>query len=271
MHRFCSLGFVVQEAETAAVGAISAATLYGKGVFTTIRIRRGEPFLWEKHWRRLSSDAEKVGIDISSVSEIRLQAALKELLAANQVTEARARITLFDSSGGGMWETGRLHLPPKILITTAPRRALPPTLRLTISPFSVNSGSPLAGIKSCNYLENLMAFNEANRRGFDEAIRPNEKGEIVSAAMANIFWFCGNELFTPPVSSGCIAGTTREYIVEKVGAVEANLRPEDLKNAERIFIASSGIGIAEVAEVDETRFRVGNHPLVELLAEIEEC
>lgn len=264
MHRFCSLDFTIQEAETAAVRAVSAATLYGKGVFTTIRIRNGRPFLWEKHWRRLCRDAEKCGINFSAVSEVRTSAALEDLITANQIAEARARITIFDLSGG-FWETGKANLSPRILITTAPLRTLPPVFSLTISPFPINSLSPLAGVKSCNYLENFLTLDEAKKRGFDEAIRLNEKGEMVSAAMANLFWLSDNELFTPPVSAGCVAGTIREYIIENNRVTEKSARPEDIKTAERLFLSSSGIGIVEVAELDGKRFATGDFPLKGLL------
>lgn len=268
MHRFCSLDFTVQEAKSATVRAVSAATLYGKGVFTTVRIRNGRPFLWEKHWRRLCRDAEKCGINFSIVSEARTISALEDLLTANQIAEARARITIFDLSGG-FWANGKANISPQILITTAALRTVPPVFRLTFSPFPINSVSPLAGVKSCNYLENLIVLEEAKKRGFDEAIRLNEKGEIVSAAMANLFWLSDGKLFTPPVSAGCVGGTIREYIIDNNRVTEKSARPEDIKTAEKLFLSSSGIGIVEVAELDGNSFASGDFPLKGLLEQLE--
>ena len=59
-----------------------------------------------------------------------------------------------------------------------------------------------------------MALENAKAKGFDEAIRLNERGEVASACMANVFWIKDKKLFTPDLETGCLAGTTREFIIE---------------------------------------------------------
>ena len=93
-------------------------------------------------------------------------------------------------------------------------------MTLTVSPYRINSKSPLAGVKSCNYLENILAWEAAKAHGFDEAIRLNEKGEIASACLANVFWKKNGEIFTPPLETGCLKGTTRGYVLENLAAAE---------------------------------------------------
>ena len=111
-------------------------------------------------------------------------------------------------------------------------------------------GSPLAGVKSCNYLENLLAFDDARKRGFDEALRLNERGEIASACMANIFWLLDGRLYTPSLATGCLRGTTREFIMENLECHETEASLEILNEADAIFLTSAGIGIAEISELD---------------------
>ena len=229
------------------IPAVSSAAIYGKGVFTTVAIKEKKVFLWEKHWRRLNDNALKIGIDLSEFSEKFLTRALDRLIEKNGIEDARARITFFDEGASRIWnfETGR---KTSVLITTADMREVPENLRLTISPFLVNSTSPLAGVKSCNYLENILAIEEARRRGFDEAVRLNERGEIVSACLANIFWRKDGKLFTPSLTTGCLSGTMREFVLENETGVETKADLETLENADEIFLTSAGLGMCRVSE-----------------------
>jgi branched-chain amino acid aminotransferase len=266
MDKFCSLDFAITETRRASIAAASSAALYGKGVFTTIRIRGKEPFLWEKHWRRLLRDAARLGMELSSFSAEQVKAALDEVLAVNGLENGRVRIT-FLARSGGLWSEGE-NPNPSLLITAAELKPLPPSFRLTVSPYRVNSLSPLAGIKSCNYLENLIALEEAKNRGFDEALRLNEKGEIVSAAMANVIWVSGGTLYTPPPDSGCLEGTLRELLIERFGLREQKAVLTDLHSAEKLYLISSGIAIAEVTEIDGFHFPQRKHSLHDVIAAI---
>lgn len=229
------------------ISAISSAALYGKGVFTTVSIKEGKAFLWEKHWHRLNENAAKIGVDLSEFSEDFLIDTLDKIIGKNEMENARARITFFDESASGIWkfETGK---KTSVLITTADQRELPENFRFTVSPFRINSASPLAGVKSCNYLENFLALEEARNRGFNEAVRLNERGEIASACMANVFWRKGGKLFTPSLATGCLAGTMREFVLENESGIEVETSIESLKNADEIFLTSAGLGICKVSE-----------------------
>jgi branched-chain amino acid aminotransferase len=213
MHLLINFNSRLLSASEASLRAISSAALYGKGVFTTIAVYDKQPFLWEKHWRRLNGDAEKIGVDLSNFSEEQVKDALAELIEKNKTKNARARITFFDEGASKIWQFGT-NRKTGLLITTADARETPEVLRLTISPFLVNSTSPLAGVKSCNYMENLLALEEAERRGFGETIRLNERQEIVSASMANVFWIKNKKIFTPTLETGCLAGTTRAFLLD---------------------------------------------------------
>lgn len=243
----------ILSAENLFLSAISSAALYGKDIFTTLAIYDSKPFLWEKHWERLTENASKLGIDLTGFFKESVENSLLGIVSKNRIINARARITFFDESASGVWafETNK---KTSLLITTGDLRKIPRNFRLTISPFRVNSTSPLVGVKSCNYLENILAFDDARAKGFDEAVRLNERGEIVSACLANIFWIKNERIFTSDLETGCLKGTTRSLIVENFPVEETKTKLAKLNNAETVFLTSSGIGILKIAEIGKSKF-----------------
>ncbi|MBS1794642.1 MAG: aminotransferase class IV [Acidobacteria bacterium] len=246
MHEFVSLDFRLLSAEKASIPAFSPAFLYGKSVFTTLAVTGGKPFLWEKHWRRLQSNAAALNVDLRDFSEETVSAELARLIEKNGFERGRARLTVFDRSAAGLWKR-ESETAAGLLIATAAGRDFDGPLRLTVSPFPVNSKSPLAGVKSGNYLENLLALEDARSKGFDEAVRLNEKGELVSTAMANLFWVKAEKIYTPALETGCLPGTTREFLTENFPVEEIKTGLNELAAAAEIFLTSAGLGIRPAA------------------------
>lgn len=149
---------------------------------------------------------------------------------------------------------------------TGDLRPVPEEFRLTVSPYTVNSCSPLVGVKSCNYLENLLAIDEAKKRGFHEAIRVNERGFVTGGCMSNIFWLKDEVLYTPSLSTGCLAGTTREFVLESMECREVGIVIDGLNKAEEIFLTSAGLGVARVAEFEGRPLQKSDHPILTLLS-----
>ena len=242
MHKFVVFNHQIFPAENAFLSAVSSAALYGKGIFTTVAVHDFVPFLWEKHWRRLENDARKIKIDLSEFSEQTVINSLSEIIEKNNFKSGRVRLTFFDESSPSIWQTNQKS-KTNLLIQTAEFRLAPEKFRLTVSPFRINSASPLAGVKSCNYLENILALEAAKAKNFDEAVRLNEKDEIVSVCSANIFWKKNEAIFTPALETGCLEGTTRSFILEKFPVKEIKANLAELKTADEIFLTSAGIGV----------------------------
>ena len=243
MHKFVNFNHQITPAESAFLSAGSAAALYGRGIFTTVAIYNLKPFLWEKHWEKLTADAKRVGIDFSDYTEQTVVKLLLDTIEKNTFRNGRARLTFYDESPTAIWQTNSKS-GTSLLIQTADFRQIKDKLTLTVSPYQINSKSPLAGVKSCNYLENILAWEAAKKEGYDEAIRLNEKDEIVSACLANIFWKRDGEIFTPPLQTGCLSGTTRSFILENLVVAEKKTKLNELYEAEEIFLTSAGIGVA---------------------------
>lgn len=251
-------------AENHLIPALSAAALYGRGVFTTVSIVAGEPFLWQKHWRRLNANAGTVGMDVAGVVEPDVHDWLGKLINENHVDDGVARITFFDARPTEMWPYAAAKRL-SVLITTRHRRSIPERLGLTVSPYRVNSASPLAGVKSCNYLENIIAREEVRSRGFDEGVRLNERGEVAGGTMSNIFWLKDGVLLTPPLSTGCLPGTTRDYILEKLDCRERVTEVDELKTADAVFLTSAGLGVVQVIRFDDITYATTSHPVLSAL------
>lgn len=264
MHENVFYNGQIFSAADAFTSSVSPAALYGKGIFTTIAVRNKESFLWKKHWKRLENNARHVRISIADFSDRMLEGALNEIIVKNDFACGRARITFFDESPSDLW-LFESYRKTSLLITTTDLRETPQNFRLTVSPHRINSTSPLAGIKSCNYLDKILALDEAKKRGFDEAVCLNEGGEIASAGMANIFWLKDRKLYTPSLKTGCLPGTTREFILENCECEEIEAEIEALKNADSIFLTSAGIGVVQAAEFDGKILNKRTHEILRLL------
>ena len=134
-------------------------------------------------------------------------------------------------------------------------------LALTVSPYRFNTLSPIAGVKSTSYLEHLLCWEEARARDFDEALTLNERGEVVSATLANIFWVTDGTIHTPALSTGALAGTTRARIIALAGElslphVEGVYEISHVADADEIFLTSAGLGVAIVTTFDFRRYTV---------------
>jgi branched-subunit amino acid aminotransferase/4-amino-4-deoxychorismate lyase len=134
-------------------------------------------------------------------------------------------------------------------------------LSLAVSPYRTNTVSPLVGIKSLNYLDHVLSWEEAQSRDFDEAVVLNERGEIVSATTANLFWARNGTLHTPVLSTGALAGITRECVIELanqrfIPLLEGNYEMQDLTEADEIFLTSSSLGVAPVTTFDFRRYSI---------------
>lgn len=255
MHKFLSFNGKIHQTLDAQIPAVSSAALYGRGIFTTIAIYHGKPFLWHLHERRLRDNAARVGLYISELSFEDLRNQLLELITVNKIDNGRSRITLFDSGSSEVWKFSE-ERKTEILITTAERRETAEAgLNLTVSPFRVNSASPLAGVKSCNYLEKLITLEDARAHGFGEAVCANERGEVVSAVMTNIFWIKDDKIYTPSLETGALAGTTREFVIDlakehNFEVIETIVRIEDLENADEVFLTSTGLSICSAQSLE---------------------
>jgi branched-chain amino acid aminotransferase len=229
-----------------------AGLICGWGLFTTVRIVRGEAFAYERHWRRLEKDAALTRLPMT-YSGAKVRVMLQEAIRANQVKEGSARIYLVWNTVGG-WKSDEKMPEVDLVITTADLPKHPEMMRLTVREHGRHAASPLAGVKTISWLDSVWAIGEAQREGFDEVVLLNERGEVSECTAANIFAAKAGKVITPPLSSGCLEGVTRGVLMEiaseaSTNVVEQTMRLEDLYSADEVFVTSTNRNVIGVKEI----------------------
>ncbi|MGH2978042.1 MAG: aminotransferase class IV [Solirubrobacterales bacterium] len=231
--------------EEARVSAFDHGLLVGDGVFETLRVYRGEPFALAEHLARLAESAAAMAIPPPPLDDI--ERAAYEVLSANELSDARMRVTV--TSGPGPPGLARGAGPPTVVVVALPMVPWPPTSKAVVSRLRRDEQSPLTGVKTTSLAESVIAFAEARKAGVDEALFLNQAGDLCEATTANLFLVRDGTAATPPVASGCLAGITRAHVLE-LGAVEQMLSPEDLLEADEAFLTSSTRQVQPLVAVD---------------------
>lgn len=230
-----------------------AGLINGWGLFTTLRIVRGEAFAFERHWRRLEKDAAIIHLPMPYAGP-RVRVQLQEVIRANKVTEGCARIYLVYNQVG-FFRSDESQPTVDLIISTSPLPEYREPLRLTVREHGRHAASALTGVKTISWLNNVWSVAQAQKEGFDEVVMLNERGEVAECTAANIYAVKGDLVLTPPLSSGCLEGVTRGILFEIAGEAgsavkEQTLKLEDFYAADEVFLSSTNrnvIGVGEIA------------------------
>ncbi len=228
------------DAEFLAAGQVGF--LNGWGVFSTIRVREGALFAFDRHWKRMVRDAKLLRVPMPSSAEW-LHTQLRKLVEANQATNATLRLAIVRNKGG-LFEGPGLERPFELIGFTTGLKTWGDSVRLGMMEQGRHAQSPFAGTKVTSWCQNLTMYEQAQEQGFDEVVLLNERGEVSECTSANIFASFGPKVVTPPLSSGCLPGITREILLECLTAdgltvSEQVLSPLDLEAADEVFITST--------------------------------
>lgn len=219
----------------------------GDGVFETIRVRNGRPDRFDAHMARLRDGAKTLGITMPT-TDVRIETRISAVLEANTLENAAVRLTL--SRGAGP----RGLLPsepafPTFLITAGPLPPPGPPVKAIIAATTRrNEHSPLSRIKSISYLDNVIARQEAQPYGVDDALLLNTQGRLAESTISNLFLMIHGALLTPRVSDGALPGVMRADLISKFRAEECALEVNDLGRAEEAFLTNA-LGVRALIEV----------------------
>jgi branched-chain amino acid aminotransferase len=105
---------------------------------------------------------------------------------------------------------------------------------------------------------NLAWVEEAHGKGFDEVILLNERGEVSECTSANVFIARGDKVWTPPLSSGCLPGVTRDILLREIHVPgyeigEMTLLPAEVQQADDVFITSTTRALLPVLEINGSK------------------
>lgn len=245
--------------------------LLGDGLFETLLAKNGRIEHLELHLRRLRNSAVMLGIPIKYDDEA-ITDGLDGLLVATTLSKGLSALRITVTRGAGQ----RGLLPPEVtepcLMMTAvayhpPREE---SFAARIVAIRRNEGSPLSRIKSLNYLDNVLALQEAVAAGADEALMRNNAGQICGGSRNNLFVVRAGQLITPPIADGVLDGVKRRIVLDcarNIGCPirEASLSPMDLLTVDEAFLTNSLMNIKPLHRIDERILPIG--PVTEVLME----
>jgi len=234
-------------AGVAAVSPVDHAIIVGDGVFETLKVVDGVPFALTRHLGRLKRSADGLGLPEPDDGLVRK--AVAETLAADREA-GRLRITW--SSGPGPLGSDRGGGPGTLLVASSPGTVWPETVRVHLCEWTRNERGALTGLKTTSYAENVRALEAAHQREASEALLTNTQGQLCEGTGTNVFLVVDRQLVTPPLSSGCLAGITRELVLELTEVVEREIEPGEFAVASEAFLTSSTREVGAISAVDDT-------------------
>lgn len=260
------LGAGVLPADAAVLRADDRGVLHGDGVFETVHVRYGRPWLLDAHLDRMARSAALLDLDLPPRPEL---AALAAQACAAGPTDPEAALRLICTRGpvGG---------PPTVYATRSPvpaevRRERRDGLRVRTASLGVTAtgraGLPwlLAGAKSLSYAANQAARRWAAAHDADDVLWTSTDGYALEAPTANLVWLAGRTLCTVPAGdTGILAGTTATWLLAQAGqlgwsAAERMVTPDELGRTDGVWLVSSLRGLAEVRSLDGHRLPPSAH------------
>ncbi len=244
---------------SARVGIDDHGLVVGDGAFETLRVVRGTAFALSRHLARLTRTLD--ALSITRPDDALLRRAVSEVIDASALDSGRLRLTV--TGGGGSLGTDPPSGPPTVIAIFAAGSGPPPPIAITV-PWTRNEHGAVAGLKTTSYAENVRALRAAHDVGAGEALFANTAGELCEGTGTNVFVVVGNEVTTPPLSSGCLAGVTRELVVRMAGVAERPLPLDVLCTADEVFLTSTTRNVQGLARIDDRDLPVG--PVTERIA-----
>ena len=253
----------ISDHEHAVISVFDHGFLYGEGVYETLRTYSGQPFLFDRHMRRLRKSASMLALSVPPTNEDidrRFRETMKAAGLGGHDREAYLRILVTRGIGELTYDPAACGEPTIVIIAKPhvdpPIEAFERGVTVALVDIVRNHpGSVNPLIKSNNLLNNALAMQEAFKRGAFEGVMRNYRGELAECTTANLFVVKNGEALTPPLDAGLLAGITREYLFEVgqhigIRVCEQTLRDADLFGADEAFLTSTTREIVPIVHVD---------------------
>ena len=280
-------------AEEARISPLDHGFLYGDSVYETIRTFHGKPFLLSRHLDRLQRSLDRIFLSFPMTRKAFEEEVLRSLDEAPIEGEAGARLVVSRGTGPiGLDLTKCPKASYMIYVFELAPGAVPPEslptsngagIAVVISKTRRNSPRALdPAIKSGNFLNNILAFKDAQDAGAQESLLLNTEGYLAEGTTSNVF-VAKDDLVWTPNTFGILDGITRAVLFEEAARAgitlgETNIPPEALFTADEVFITSSIRGIVPVTRVNGRTVGSGKRgPITRRMQEIyaarveEEC
>jgi len=235
----------------------SRALRAGEGLIETMFFRNGKISLLRLHWERLSQGLAT--LNFPSISIFDFEKELAKTIVANQHPEQGSlRAQFFLNEALRELQFWIEFIPLKEDHTQWKKQGL----RTGIAQNVQKNADHISHMKHSSRLLYIMARQEATANDWDDALIRNPAGNIVESTISNVFVLKDNQLFTPPLSEGCVAGVMRRYLLSlpdlagrKVS--EKIMDPKLLASADEIFLTNAVRGIQPVASLEGRQYDSG--------------
>lgn len=235
----------------------------GDGVFEALKVVDNAVFALSRHLRRMSRSARGLGLPEPDHDVVRQ--AVKATLADQDIAHGLVRITY--TAGRSPLGSERGDGPPTLIVATFPSAPRPESTGVAVVPWPRNERGALAGLKTTSYAENVLALAYARERGGTEALFANTVGSLCEGTGSNVFCVFGDAVVTPPLSAGCLAGITRELVLEWCDVEERDLTMDEFAAADEAFLTSTTRDVQLIDAVDGVRRSGGDRVTAEIAAE----
>jgi branched-chain amino acid aminotransferase len=254
-------GVRYESQSAATVPATDHGLVVGDGVFEALKVTRAGPFAVQRHLNRLSRSAAAMGLP--APDHARIRAAIEEVLDDREFDHGRIRIVY--TGGMGPLSSSAAYGPPTLVVAAEPVELPAAFTSIVTAPWTRNERGALSGVKSTSYAENVRTLAYATRRRATEAIFLNTEGNVCEGTGTNIFVVMDGTIVTPPLSSGPLAGITREVIMEWCDVEERDFTLTEAMVAKEVFITSSLRDVQAVHRWDEIDLGT-SHPMTDHIA-----
>ncbi|MDP1794911.1 MAG: aminotransferase class IV [Acidimicrobiales bacterium] len=233
----------------AALSVFDHGFTVGDGVFETLISYADTGLAFARqHLIRLRSSAAGLALQVPFADD-ELMMAMRAVIDSAAPSSADVRVRITVTGGAGPLGSDRGDATPTVTVAAAPQSPWPPTATLAPVPWPRNERGALAGLKTTSYAENVVALHAAHEAGADEALFCDTQGNVCEGTGTNVFAVIADELVTPPLSTGCLAGVTRDVVIKAHGAGERFFSLDDLSRATEVFVTSTTREVQGVCEV----------------------
>lgn len=270
MAAIVSVNGKVFDQEHAVISVFDHGFLYGEGVYETLRTYNGQPFLFDRHMRRLRKSAGMMALPVPMTDaqiDERFRDTMRVAGLGGPDREAYIRILVTRGIGEMTYDPAACPTPSVVVIVKPnvepSRDAFERGVKVALVGIVRNHpGTVNPMIKSNNLLNNALAMQEAFKRGAFEGIMRNFRGELAECTQSNFFIVKDGTALTPPINAGLLPGITREFLFEVgqqlgISVRESVLKDDDLFGADEAFLTSTTREVVPIVAVDDRKIGSG--------------
>ncbi|MEO6066320.1 MAG: aminodeoxychorismate lyase [Lysobacterales bacterium] len=247
--------------ECAAMERLQRGLGYGDGVFETMRARDGRVALWPAHMARMAESCRRLGFDAPTASLLEVE----RDRFLRSTGDAVLKLMVWRHAGGAGYDTGSERRSHRCWTATPLPSHDSAPLRVRWCDLQLARQPRLAGLKTLNRLEQVLARGEWSGTEWDEGLLCDSSGQVISAIAGNLFAVIDGRLATPTLGQCGVAGVLRGWMLDQAQSIAGQPAPIDvrailraeLERASELFVTNAVRGIRGIGLLGDREYGVG--------------